>query len=175
MYYNIDWDKIKFFKKSEFSEDPDKYADPDLIHILDRFRFLLGERIFPSPVEGAFVRFNGSRKSQHYVGPKDNPVRKTTAIDIFPEGMPIEIYSYLLTFFDIKGLGIYLDTKGVDGLPWIMFHIDIREKGFKAFPLIWFCKKENGINRYYYPQNDSKYWSFLQNEQLYKRKVAGIE
>jgi hypothetical protein len=169
----IDWKHIHFFTKSEFNEDPDKYADPTLIYTLDKFRLTFGERIFPSPVEGAFVRFDGSKTSQHYVGDKENPIRKTTAIDFFPEGTPIEVYTYLLTNFLIKGIGIYLDTKGNDGLPWIMFHMDIREKGFKAFPLIWFCKKEKGINKYYYPQNNSKYWSFLTDERMYKRKVFG--
>ena len=112
-----------------------------MIYTLDQFRSLLGERIFPSTAPGAFVRFSGSETSQHYVGSEDNPIRKTTAIDFFAEGIPVEIFSGLLNQFFVKGIGIYLDTTGVDGKPWVMFHMDIREKGFKSFPLVWFCRK----------------------------------
>lgn len=171
---NINWEEIKYFKPREFSVNPDKYAHPQLIHTLDRFRLILKERIFPSPVTGAFARFDGSKNSQHYVGSKENPIRKTTAIDIFPEGIPIHIYTCLLNQFFVKGIGIYLDTNGIDGLPWVMFHMDIRKKGFNSFPLIWFCLKERGKNKYYYPQSNPNYWSFLKDERMYIRRDLGI-
>lgn len=166
----IYWPEISFFKLGDFSHDPSIYAEPELIYTLNQFRTRLGERIFPSPAEGAFVRFTGSKTSQHYVGPKDQPIRKSTAIDFFAEGTPIEIYSALLNQFLVKGIGVYLDTTGIDGKPWVMFHMDIREKGFKSFPLIWFCKKENGNNKYYYPQSQAEHWKFLRDERLYVRK-----
>ena len=169
----IYWNDISFFTPGEFTHDPSIYAKPQLIYTLDQFRLRLGEKIYPSPAEGAFVRFNGSENSQHYVGQEKSPIRKSTAIDIFPEGIPINVFLGLMNLFFVKGIGIYLDTTGIDGKPWIMFHMDIREKGFKSYPLIWFCVKENGKNSYYYPQNNSEYWSFLKDERMYIRKEFG--
>jgi hypothetical protein len=171
---NINWDHVNFFSKDEFNEDPDKYAEPQLIYALSHFRINLNECVFVSPVKGAFARFDGSKTSQHFVDSKEHPSKKSTGIDVFPEGIPIAIFSCLLNQRLIKGIGIYLDTTGNDGHPWVMFHIDIRKTGFKNLPLIWFCTKDNGINKYYYPQTNPEYWSFLKDERMYIRKEFGV-
>lgn len=166
----IYWNDISFFTPEEFTHDPSIYADPQLIYTLDKLRLRLGEKIYPSPVDGAFVRFDGSETSQHYVGPEEAIIRKTTAIDFFPEGIPVHTYTCLVSQFFVRGIGIYLDTVGIDGNPWVMFHMDIREKGYKGSPLIWFCEKKEGKNKYYYPQVNEADWKFLQDGRLYIRK-----
>lgn len=162
----IDWLFTKNFSKNEFSEDPNKFADPVLIHSLQELRNELGSSIYPSPVKGALARNYGSKKSQHYVGDYLKPVRKSTAIDIFPEGRPIDCLVACLSNENINGIGVYLGTTGVDGLPWIMFHIDIRPIDGKI-PLIWIADKNN---RYYYPQSDPSKWKLLQDERMIQLK-----
>ena len=118
---------VKYFNKDEFPEDPEEFADPVLIFSLDRLRGLIGNKIYPSPVKGALARFDErSKKSQHYAVD-----RKSTAIDIFPEGDP---YINLLLILQSKlfnGVGVYFDTYYF-GRFRTMFHLDLREN-----PLLW--------------------------------------
>ena len=171
--------QIKHFIKKEFSEDWD-LCDPELIKSLDQSRELIKHRIFPSPVKGALARFGGSPTSQHYVG--ENPskiIRKSTGSDVFCEGIPIVNFLLIYKSGLFNGIGIYLDTTGPDGLPWVMFHKDIREKGFQDSkdPLIWFGIKErskitNKIKtRYRYPQVNKKYWELFRDGRLYKERM----
>jgi hypothetical protein len=158
---SINWAKIKHFSPSEFPEDPDKYAEPELIYTLDKIRRAQGKPIYPSPVKGALARFDGSERSQHYaVG------RKSTGVDIFPECVPIQFMLLLMKFENIKGIGIYRDTTGINGKPWVMFHIDIRERGFNDLePLIWIAIKDmNYKTNYIYPQSNNYYWNLLSNK-----------
>lgn len=133
----INWEEIKHFKKHEFPEDPDIYADPRLIRNLDEYRELLGQKVHPSPVEGALARLDDKAKSsQHYAVD-----RKSTAIDVFPEGSIINAWTVALTSGFWAGIGVYFDTQ-YTGKDWCMLHLDIREK-----PLIWY--RINGD--YFYP------------------------
>ncbi len=162
----INWKNIKRFSIAEFPEDPDKFAEPQLIYKLNTFALQLGKAIYPSPVKGALARLSGSKTSQHYA-----INRKSTAVDIFCEGVPFFVLSELLVSKLFRGIGIYLDTDGVDGLPWVMFHVDLRPK--KGSPLIWIARKEYDaikekiVTKYYYPQNDSDHWKLLQNDHMY--------
>lgn len=116
----IEWAHIEHFSPSEFSEDPDKYAEPALIEALDAFRGVLESPIYPSPVMGALARFGGSMTSRHYaVG------RKSDAIDVFTAG---DIRHAWMTAFSSKiwgGIGVYFDTH-YQGKPWPMLHLDLR-------------------------------------------------
>ena len=125
----IDWDNVYKLDRDEFSEDPDKYAEPKLIYSLGKLRRLLGVSVYPSPVHGALARVSGSKTTQHYAVD-----RLSTACDVFIKGIPFEIFTKIMHSKLFTGIGIYLDTNGVDGLPWIMFHLDIRERNF---PFIW--------------------------------------
>ena len=168
---DIDWRKVYKLSADEFSEDPNKHAEPELIYSLGKLRKLLRTIMRPSPVKGALARFSGKTTTQHYaVG------RKSTGSDQFIEGIPFEIYSKILFSRLFTGVGIYLDTKGPDGLPWVMFHLDIRKRDF---PFIWIAKKEYDPRKkefrtfYKYPQYDSKYWSLLNDDRIYKNKLFG--
>jgi len=170
----INWSDITKFKKEDFSEDPDKYAEPELIYRLNYFRIKYGLPIYPSPVSGALARFDDGT-SQHSV----KKWRLSNAVDVFPEGYPIQVYNYALSLRLFNGIGIYLDTTGLDGFSWIMFHFDIRDTGYaNGIPLIWIAEKimENGelITKYRYPQIEPKYWSLLKDDRLYKYKKFGI-
>ena len=159
----IDWLKVKNFDPSEFSENP-SFAEPELIYSLNTLRTLTGKAIYPSPVKGALARFNGNVNTQHYA-----INRLSTACDIFCAGTPIINFITILGSKLFSGIGIYLSTTGIDGKPWVMFHLDIRKNTGK--PIIWFVKKvvtDNGVsNLYCYPHRDLKYWSLFQNDRLY--------
>lgn len=173
----IDWKDISKFTPDEFSEDPDKYAEPELIYRLNFYRVKSKSKIKPSSIKGALARFDGGT-SQHTI--KDNKLSK--AVDIFQEGIPFKNYSLLLSMGLFNGIGIYLDTAGPDGLPWIMFHVDIRNRGYGyGNPLIWIVEKvvdpsdpTKRINKYRYPQYESKYWKLFQDERLFIPKKYKI-
>ena len=159
---------MDYFKEEEFPDDI-SLAAPEIFEALIELRSKMNTPIYPSPVKGALARFEGSQTSQHYA-----VNRLSTGIDIFPEGMPIDILLKILSIKKIKGIGIYLDTTGNDGKPWVMFHIDIREKGFSdTEPLFWFCIKVNGKNKYLYPQRNRGYWSYFQDDRMHGNKKYG--
>jgi len=179
---NINWTEIKNFKSSEFAEDPTELAEPQLLLNLDRARDLLKQKIFPSPIKGSLARLGGSDTSQHYIGPKnDVRVRKTTASDVFIEGTSFSNYSNLVGSGLFKGIGIYLDTNGPDGMPWVMTHVDIRPKGFGlGLPLIWIveriwnAKKKRKMDTYRYPQAHPQYWRLFSDSRLFETKQFRI-
>jgi len=174
----INWDYVYKLKAAEFSEDPNKYAEPELIYSLGKFRKLNKSCMYPSPVRGALARFSGSKTSQHFVG--SAIVRKSTASDIFIENSAFKNYTNILSSGLFNGIGIYLDTVGPDGLPWILFHLDIRPNTSKTpTPLIWIVIKEYSevrkkvVNRYLYPQTNFKYWSLLNDSRFHFNKKFG--
>jgi len=166
----INWEKVKNFVPGEFSEDPDKYADPDLIYTLDNFRSVYGNLIYPSKVKGALARFSGNVNSKHYARK-----RLSTAIDIFPEGVPFYFLTIALQFDKIGAIGIYLHTTGPDAKPWIMFHIDTRT--YQNKKLIWITEKALNVetgrieNKYNYPKNNSEQWKLLRDKRFFTRRV----
>jgi len=163
---NINWNYVYKLSADEFSEDPDKLAEPRLIYSLGDLRRLLGAKMRPSPVPGGLARNYGSKKSQHYVVD-----RFSTASDQFIEGVPFDIYSKILYSNLFTGIGIYLDTTGPDGKPWIMFHLDIRKRNF---PFIWIVQKIDGVNKYRYPQAQPEYWSLFNDGRIYRSKQFGF-
>ena len=169
----IKWELIRNFKKEEFSEDPDKFADPALIYEVQSIRTEHAKPIYLSPIQGALARFDGSDTSRHFA-----VNRKSDAIDIFPEGIPFEFYIRLITFQKIGGIGIYIDTTGLDEKPWVMFHIDLRPRtNYCPFlwiaKKIWVVKKHDLVTKYFYPQSDPKHWSILNNEKFFYNKQYG--
>ena len=162
----INWDLINYFSESEFPENP-IYAEPELIYQLDFVRNRLNQRMFPSPIKGGLARFSGSSTTQHYaIG------RKSTAIDVFCEGYPIINIISIIQIHVFNGIGIYLDTTGPDGLPWIMFHLDLRKTPFSVNqPLIWIATKTQGKNNYFYPQYNPEYWKLLRHNLLFEQRV----
>lgn len=165
----IDWKRVPNFHPDEFPEDPDRYADPKLIYTLQAYRTRINQAVYPSPVKGALARFGINTTSQHSAVD-----RKSRAVDVFAEGVPVSNFACLITVPEIMGIGIYLDTNGPDAAPWIMFHMDIRGVGFTAdVPLVWICKKVQGRNKYYYPQKDPAHWSLLRQDNMYQERRFG--
>lgn len=158
---SINWSLINHFSPSEFPDDPDTNADEKVIIALDTYRRQLGQRVFPSKVKGALARFGGSEKSQHYaVG------RKSTAVDFFCEGVPISNLMLLIKLNVFRRIGVYLDTNGNDGLPWVMFHGDLKPIS-PGGSTIWVVEKVNGEDKYRYPQRTSQYWKLLSDPRMY--------
>ncbi|MCP3683310.1 MAG: hypothetical protein GY861_11530 [bacterium] len=166
----INWSKVYKLSPGEFSEDPNEFAEPSLIYSLSDVRKLTDNRMFPSPVEGSLARQGGT--SQHSI--TENK-KKSKASDVFMEGVPIYNYSLILASGRFNGIGIYIDTTGPDGLPWVMFHLDIRSRGFRTnVPWVWIVKKEYDntteeiVNNYMYPQKDPQLWRELYDYKMYQ-------
>lgn len=162
----IDWSSITYFSQNEFSENP-IYAEPELFYKLDFVRSKLNQKIFPSPAKGSLARFFGNSKTQHYaIG------RKSTAVDVFCEGYPIVNFLSLLQMHTFNGIGIYLDTDGPDGKPWVMFHLDIRRTPFSILhPFIWVTTRTHQKNSYFYPQQKPEYWKLLRHDILFEKRI----
>lgn len=157
------WNKISHFSKDEFPEDPDLYAYPPLIRLLDKQRDLYGYRIYPSPASGALAR-EGNGHSMHcyetWGGSK--------AIDVFPDfcddGKHDKTIDFLMLALASQlwgGIGVYLDTQ-FHGRSWRMFHLDLRQLGTghnQENCLVW-VRAEDG--QYKYPQYDPRYdWRWM--------------
>jgi hypothetical protein len=166
---SIDWTKVMFFKEEEFDCDL-SLLNPEILYTVDGMRKRLGAGISPSKAEGAIVRFGGSETSQHYVGEVGGKiVRRSSAMDLFPNCKPIEFLVLSLCTPGINGIGVYFDTKNNMGVKQVMFHVDIRQIGYNDIvPLIWIVKKESGKDKYFYPQVEKEYWSLLKDDILHR-------
>ena len=161
----IDWELIRHFKKEDFVDDP-HYADPELLYSIEQARILMAQRMYPSTVRGTLCRFGGSKGSQHYVGPhRGEIVRKATASDMFIEGVPMQNLLIFLGSGLFKGIGLYLDTIGVNGRPWVMTHLDIRKN--RNQPLVWLAYKEKGKTQYVY-SHDPRFLTLIQDRRLFE-------
>lgn len=171
---NIDWDQVYKLRPYEFSENPNLYAEPALIYALSKTRKSTQKVMLPSPVGGALARFKVGN-SQHDVGSYKNPTRLSTACDVFMQGIPFENFVNILSLKVFNAIGIYLDTYGPDGKPWVMFHLDIRPPKLNSdSPLIWISYKiwsgKTVKSEYRYPQNQSECWKLLNNKKFFAKK-----
>ena len=119
----------------------------ELILVLQQLRTDSGIPIIPSPVHAGWARIDGSPDSRHYaVG------RLSDAGDIFPaRGRAFDCWLLAQEISRIGALGLYGDTRGPDGRPWTMMHIDLRPRP----RLFWI--REDG--KYYYLHRDPvSYW-----------------
>jgi len=128
-------------------------VDAELIHVIERLRTLTGIPITPSPVQGAWGRTSGSETSRHYaVG------RLSDAGDIFPaRGRVLDLWLAAQAIPEIGGIGLYADTRGPDGQPWPMMHIDLR-----SYRVSWACDTVSGSRAYYYlPHQPRQFWAIV--------------
>ena len=97
-------------------------VDANLIVVLQRLRTISGVPVYPSPDPEGWARTRGDKESRHYsIG------RLSDAGDIFPaRGYCIDLFLRAQELPEIGGIGIYSDTRGPDGNPWPMIHIDLR-------------------------------------------------
>lgn len=138
--------KASQLKPEDYPNFPEfaRYNTP--LHLLDRnivltlqsLRTRSGIPIHPSPHPEAWARTSGNVSSRHYaVG------RLSDAGDVFPaRGKAMELWLVAQQYERIGGLGLYSDTTGIDGFPWIMMHLDLRPSTRT------FWVRENG--RYWY-------------------------
>ena len=145
----IDWSRIPNFSPEEFTENPNKYAEPDLIYNIQKTRSLFNKPIFPSPVDGALARTYGSQDSQHYIGSFIKPERLSTALDWFcPSISGHKVFWILYGSCLWTGIGVYFNGRW-GGSPCLRYHTDIRPEQFQdRLPLIWYKYR----NKTKYPQ-----------------------
>jgi hypothetical protein len=142
--------KLKNFEFTEFSESAELYADGELLFNLQHFRTLLGVPFYPSKAKGALARFDDKdKKSQHYA-----MNRYSTAIDGFCDCHIFKAWSIAISCGLWGGVGVYFDTKGNNGSPWPMLHLDLRPNR-----LFWY--RANG--HYLYSTNKFFYECLLSN------------
>ena len=152
----ITWTKAPDFKPSEFSENPDKFADPRLIYNLQDYRNLLGKKVYPSPVPGALAR--SDKVSQHYYNLEADI--KSRAGDVFVEGCTAEAWQIAVTSQLWGGVGLYLNTL-FKNQKWLMLHLDLRALGknhSKKTVLLWIRDKKG---QYRYPQYEKGGMKYL--------------
>lgn len=146
------------FTPGEFSENPNKFAHPELLINAQKFRTILGAKIFPSKSIGALARTYGSIESMHYIG-KDKIVTKSEdkylskAWDIFCNTHIFKAWTVAVSCGLWTGVGVYFDTNRSCHL-WPMLHLDLRSS-----PSIWY--REHGI--YHYPNQSKTFFTDLQN------------
>lgn len=127
---------IRHFTPDEWPNGVLAHIDPALIGQLDELRERLGRPIYPSPLAGAWTRFDGSSTSRHYaVG------RLADAGDVFPEG-DIRDAWLAAQALPFGGIGVYFDTT-YQHKPWPMLHLDLRPER-----VLW---ARIGRTRYIYP------------------------
>lgn len=144
--------ETKFFPEfKKFGIDLNR-VEPALIEALIDIRTMSGIPITPSPVIAGWYRNDGSKTSRHYaVG------RKSDAGDIFPtRSRALDLWLVILSHPRINGIGLYTDTKGIDGKPQIMIHIDTRP----GKRVMWI--RDKGV--YFNEISDKKgFWNAFQN------------
>lgn len=130
-------------------------TDYRTIVVLQAIRNAGGFPIYPGPSQNNWGRTYGSKGSEHYaVG------RLSTAGDVFPEkGKALRFWILAQGFEEIGGIGLYLDTKGIDGRPWIMAHYDLRVDR-QPHRLLW-VRDETG-NYWYESHNPIQFWKGMQ-------------
>ena len=144
------------FINSEFSENPHRLANKQLLINLQKYRDYIDMPFVPSPVSGALARsaLPGNNDFSLHVVFSDssgNIIRKSKAIDGFPVGDIFKAWIIAQQSGLWGGMGIYFDTKLKNNqLP--MLHLDLRKN-----PLIWFRNDHN----YCYPDSKDFYKELL--------------
>src|SRR6056297_816453 len=125
-------------------------TDARTVITLQAMRSQGGFSIWPGLKQANWGRIYGSETSEHYaVG------RLATACDVFPaKGKVIRFWSLCQEQAEVGGMGLYLDTKGPDGSPWMMTHFDLRQKP----RLMWV---RNGGEYWYDVSDPVKFWSLI--------------
>lgn len=140
----IEWNDVDHFQKGEFPENPDLYAEPSLIYMLDDFRALLNLPIYPSPANGALARFDGNPDSRHYAVD-----RKSDAVDIFVDGDIRHVWLTAMMSGLWGGVGVYFDTYYLS-IKWPMLHLDLRPLTSLNSVTYWFRDGD-----YYHPMSNN--------------------
>lgn len=149
---DIDWSgRVLNFTPGEFSEDPDRWAEPELIYRLQKFRDIMGVAIFPSPDPGALARIDSEdTRSLHFASEIQGV--KSRAVDVFVKAPPRRVFIEALASQLWGGIGINFN-RTYSRKTWTLFHLDIRPLGhYHAHPtaLVWFSERRGG--GYKYPQ-----------------------
>lgn len=135
------------FPEFERYNTPLHLLDCNLILTLQSLRERSQILIWPSPNPEGWARLVGNVKSRHYAVD-----RLSDAGDVFPKrGRAMELWVIAQQYERIGGLGLYSNTTGPDGYPWVMMHFDLRPSART------FWVRENG--RYWYLHSEPReFW-----------------
>lgn len=131
------------------------YMDRLILSGVQNYRNILGCPFNISLADGALIRFDGRKTSEHYViiNPETaRPEKLSRAIDGFPDCNIFEAWTKALSSNLFGGIGVYFDTKNNNGEPQPMLHLDLR-----SLPLIWYRDK----GEYFYPHKDEHFFTKL--------------
>ena len=122
----------------------------DVVLTLQAIRTAGGFAVYPGPHQSNWGRSYGSETSRHYAID-----RLSDAGDVFPaRGHALDFWLIAQEFLKVGALGLYLDTRGIDGQPWVMVHFDLREYDRRV---MWIRDGD-----YVYLHNDPKaFWARL--------------
>ncbi|MCW9065790.1 MAG: hypothetical protein OQJ78_05785 [Ignavibacteriaceae bacterium] len=168
---NVDWSKIRYFKKEEFPLDELCLLSRYVVEELEKVRDALGVPITISPAEGAVVRHDDfgkrlNKKSYHFFCHETG--RLGQAVDVFlgsliPFVSPMQIITRVLGCSRFRGLGFYFDTH-LGKERSLMLHLDLRHD-----PLVFYAHKpENakGVKSkrvYFYPKTTDHFMKKLES------------
>lgn len=148
----IDWEKVKYYnpERDQFSENPDEYAEPELIYTLDKFRSMVKIPLRPSRIDGSLARFEGHEQSRHYAID-----RLSDAIKVCPDGSLRKTWLVAICSGLWGGVGLYPYLKN-QGISEPTLHLDLRpvaEGNSHRYTIIWF-KDIDG--EHYFPQFEKR-------------------
>lgn len=141
------------FTHKEIPPDQALYMSRLILSGIQNYRNILGCPFSVSLVDGALIRFDGRKTSEHHViiNPESlRPVKLSRAIDGFPDCNIFEAWTKALSSNLFGGIGVYFDTKNNNGIPQPMLHLDLR-----SLPLIWY--RAQGM--YFYPHKDKDFFN----------------
>jgi len=146
---------MKNFSHKEIPINKAKFIDKDILIDVQAYRNILGCPFRISLADGALIRFDGRKTSEHHVI-IDSISGKTTklsrAIDGFPDCNIFEAWTKALSSNLFRGIGVYFDTNNNYGRPQPMLHLDLR-----SLSLIWY--RDDG--EYFYPHKDKNFFNNL--------------
>ena len=134
-----------------------EFINESILKSIQEYRYILGCPFNISLADGALIRFDGRKTSEHHViiDPiTEKPIKLSRAIDGFPDCDIFEAWTKALSCNLFAGIGVYFDTKNNHGIPQPMLHLDLR-----PFPLVWY--RDDG--QYFYPHRNKDFFQGLMN------------
>lgn len=141
------------FTHDEIPPGTAQFMDKHILENIQEYRNLLGCPFSISQADGALIRFDGSKTSEHHVVSNQGvPVKLSRAIDGFPNCNIFEAWTKALSSNLFGGIGVYFDTKNNKGMFQPMLHLDLR-----ASSLMWYRDDDE----YFYPHKNKDFFDEL--------------
>lgn len=143
------------FTDKEFPPEKANNMSRRVLKNIQKYRSMLNCPFSISLNDGALVRYNGRKTSEHRVilNPFTLfPEKLSTVVDGFPDCNIFKAWTIAISSGMFSGVGVYFDTKNNYGKPQPMLHLDLR-----PVPLIWYRDK----GEYFYPHQGKDFFENL--------------